>query len=284
LVSDFLKVVNELTVDETPDSATDYLLTYDADASAPKKILIQSLPSTAPRGYIAGCIVSNGTDTTNDINVSAGVCRDGTNTVDITVSAMTGKQLDANWAPGSGAGMRNSAAGIADATYHIYAVSTAAGVQDIYAYAGVAGTDPDSSASISAVITALQAESGGADYIYARRIDSILRQSSSIIQVIRTGDIVTLKTPILDISTTSPGTSAITAAVSVPSGLRALAAFNIFGAFNLSGVYLSSPDSVDLAPSTSAAPDKRERRRHAKTWYEREPDHEIRRQQLPRRC
>lgn len=215
------------------------------------------LTAALPRGYISGCTLSNGSDATNDINIAAGVCRDSSNTADIVVSANTaGKQLDANWAAAAttNTGMRNSAAGIADGTYHIYAARTAASsAATIYAYAGVAGTDPDSSAAIATMLTALQAETGGTDYIYARRIASIMRASAVIRAFKQDGDCFDHVTPILDINRATPGTSANTETLSVPLGIRALATLIISGITNQL-IYMSSLDQTDAAPSTTAAP------------------------------
>lgn len=249
LVSDFFKVINGLTADASPSAANDYVATYDASASAAKKVLLQNLPGVLPRGYIDGCILSNGTDATNDINISAGVCRDSTNAVNITVAAMAGKQLDANWAPGAAAGMRNSAAGIADTTYHIYAVAKADGTQDIYAH---------TSTTVATVIAALQAESGGADYLYARHIMSIVRVSSAIRGFVqRQGNKVHWKTPILDVDDDNPGTSAVSRTLSVPTGIVVEAMINVTVDSSSTGqiaLYLSSLDCDDMAASFTVAP------------------------------
>lgn len=249
LVSDFLKVTNLLTADSSPDRAADYVMTYDASASAAKKVLLSSLPSNLPRGYIDGCTIANGTDATNDINVSAGICRDSTNTVDITVAAMSGKQLDANWVPGAAAGMRNSAAGIADTTYHIYAVSKADGTQDIYAH---------TSTTVATVLTALQAESGGTDYIYARRIGSIVRVSAALLAFTQRGDDFFLSSPVIDITSTNQGTSAVTHTLAtVPVGLEIEAKLNCSIVPASTGsvfIYISALTAADLVPSATAAP------------------------------
>lgn len=238
LVSDFLKVVNLLTADATPDKAADYVMTYDASATAAKKVLLRDLPSIMPRGYIDGCVISNnGSDATNDIDIAAGVCRDSTNTVDITVAAMTGKQLDANWVAGAGAGMRNSGAGIANGTYHIYAVSKADGTQDIYAH---------TSATVATVITALQAESGGSGYLYARRIGSILRESAAIVGFVQYGDRFHRKTMVADVAAVGPGTSAVTRTLSVPTGI-VVGADVIFNVQNSDGASATYALLTDLA-------------------------------------
>ncbi len=212
-----------------------------------------------PMGYINSCTASNGTDATNDINFSVGVCRDSTNAVNITLPVLAGKQLDANWAVGANAGMRNSAVGIANGTYHLYAVATAAGIvsgtADIYAYAGVAGTNPDSSASIATVITALQAETGGSAYLYARRIASILRESATIVPFTQRGNYFLRNTISADISANNPGSSAVTRTLSIPVGLNlfvdTLLTVTNATAANNTYALLSDLASVDQTPSAA---------------------------------
>jgi hypothetical protein len=163
-----------------------------------------------PRGHIDGCILSNnGSDATNDIDIAAGVCRDSTNTVDMTVAAMT-KRLDANWAAGTGNGLRNSAAAITDTTYHVYSATKADGTQDFYAH---------TSATVATVLTALQAESGGTDYLYLRRIGSIVRESGAIVAFTQRGDYFERVTVVEDVSATNPGTTSVTRTLSVPLGI-----------------------------------------------------------------
>jgi hypothetical protein len=254
-LADHLKVINGLTEDTSPDAAADFAVTYDNSASAAKKVKLANLPSSLPRGYLHGCTLSNnGSDATNDIDIAAGVCRDSTNAVDIIVPATTGKQLDANWAAGAAAGMRNSAAGIANGTYHIYAVRTAASsAADFYAYAGVAGTDPDSSASISTMLTALQAETGGASYAYARRIGSIIRVSNAIKAFIQTGDFFEWVTPTQDWDQVNPGTSAVTRTLQVPLGIivNALMIVGYLNSATTAYVYVSALDQTDSTPSAA---------------------------------
>ena len=222
----------------------------------------QNWSTTLPPGFINGCTLSNGTDATNDINIAAGVCRDSTDAVDIVVPAISGKQLDANWAPGGTAGMRNSAVGIVDGTYHIYAVRTAASsAGDVYAYAGAGGTDPDSSASISTMLTALQAESGGANYVYARRIGSILRVSSAILAFVQLpGGEFRLKVPVLSVNGVAQSTTDALRALTVPLGVKVMADANVefVRAVNstdlLAALYISSPDVDDMAANFTASP------------------------------
>jgi hypothetical protein len=199
-----------------------------------------------PRGYIDGCVLSNGTDATNDINIAAGVCRDSTNTVDITVAAMLGKQLDANWAPGAAAGMRNSAIGIANTTYHIWAVAKADGTQDIYAH---------TSATAATVLTALQAESGGANYVYLRHIMSLVRLSGAIRGFTQIGDEVIWGTVASDFSNLPADATYILRALTVPVGIKVRA--NVTGYYhpissNTAFVRIVSPDVADSGDAASA--------------------------------
>lgn len=246
LISDFYKTINGLTADATPSAANDYVVTYDASATAAKKVLLQNIPSALPRGYIDGCILSNGTDATNDINIAAGVCRDSTNTVNITVAAMSGKQLDANWAPGAAAGMRNSAVGIDNTTYHIWAAAKADGTQDIYAH---------TSATAATVLTALQAESGGADYLYLRHIMSILRDSGAIRAFKQVGDDVTWSSIVQNLSATPASTNQIARATTSPTGIKVRA--KVTGYYhpissNTAFVLLQPLDATDVAASATA--------------------------------
>jgi hypothetical protein len=205
-----------------------------------------ALIATTPRGYIDGLTLSNGTDATNDIDIAAGVCRDSTTAVDIVIATALGKQLDANWAAGgttgTPAGGRNSAAGIADGTYHVWAARTAASsAGDVYFH---------TSATAATVITALQAETGGADYIYARRIGSITR-STSIRLFVQDGDEFLLKTPLNSYSSTNPGTSAVTyTVVGVPTGVKMGALLDGYARFATTGngIYrVFSSDETDAA-------------------------------------
>lgn len=159
-----------------------------------------------PRGYIDGCITANNaSDATNDIDFAAGVCRDSTNTVDITCAAMT-KRLDADWTAGTGNGMRYSGAAITNTTYHLFAIAKADGTQDWLAYASV---DP------TAVLPS--------GYLYWRMVGSIVRASGAIVAFHQYGDEFWTDTP-SDHSVASgnnPGTSAVTRTLTdFPTGLK----------------------------------------------------------------
>jgi hypothetical protein len=143
--------------------------------------------------------------------------------------------------------MRNSAAGITDTTYHLYAVRTAASsAGDIYAH---------TSATVATVITALQAESGGTDYVYARRIGSIIRSGATILSFVQYGDEYWLKAPVRNVNNSADHSTAATATLTVPVGLVVKAFVNIItNTQGDHGALLSALTVTDTAPSLTDAP------------------------------
>lgn len=199
--------------------------------------------------------MANGTDATNDIDFTTGVVRDSTDAVTAIYSSALTKRLDEDWAAGTNAGMRNSAAVIANTTYHIYSVSKALGADpEYYAYATVSAEEP----AVSDVLTALQAETDGSDYIYARRVGSILRESAAIVPFSQNGDEFLRDVPINDETNNDPGTSEVLVTVSVPTGIQvnALVSLGIeverASSFDrAASILLTSPDQTDTAPSST---------------------------------
>lgn len=163
-------------------------------------------------GLLHGLTLSNGTDATNDIDIATGTARNLADDFTIILSSALTKQLDATWAAGDNAGMRNSAldgGSIANRTYQIWLVSDGTTV-DIYATA---------QATESGCLTALQAESGGSAYAYARRIGAIRRESGAIVPFQQYDDKFIRDTPVNDYNTASPGTSEVTPSLSTPAGI-----------------------------------------------------------------
>lgn len=70
------------------------------------KWTIDNEPAAAPLPprYIAGLEMSNGTDATNDINISTGSAKSSDGDQDITVATAIGKQIDQPWAAGGTTG------------------------------------------------------------------------------------------------------------------------------------------------------------------------------------
>lgn len=202
-----------------------------------------------PRGYIDGGIVTNGTDATNDIDIGAGAARDDTDSIDMTWPAFTGKQFDANWALGNNSGIRNSAAGIANTTYHLYMACKANGADPApYAH---------TSADNATVLAALQAESGGADYLYLRYFFSIIRASNSLIGIVQHGDLVWRKDTIVAVNAQAVTTSVVEMALAgIPTGVRLEAIFNgmVEDLSNGEMVHFYPTDITDTAVTLSTGP------------------------------
>jgi hypothetical protein len=199
-----------------------------------------------PLNYISGFAFSNNsTDPTNDVDITAGKCRDSTDAQNIFGTAMT-KRLDAGWVAGSAQGFRNSAAAITDTTYHVYAVSKALGADpDYYAH---------TSTTVATVITALQAETGGSAYVYARRIFSLVRASSTILAFRHlAGDDVIWDVIDASLNTTSVGTSSSLRTVKVPTGLQieAIMDVGLLETTNDVFVLVTDPAQTDTAPTSS---------------------------------
>lgn len=191
---------------------------------------------------------NNAVDATNDIDFASGGCMDSTGALWIDCAAMT-KQLDANWAPGSAAGMRNSGAAIANTDYYLYAVAKADGTQDYYAHV---------SSVVATVLTALQAESGGASYVYARMIGWIKRTAGAIVafNVYETeggGVEYAWGTPAVDINLAGTlTTTRRTDALRVPLNFSVVADISayLFDAAAPMSAYIWCPDRADVGAAT----------------------------------
>jgi hypothetical protein len=190
-----------------------------------------------PRSYLAGLTLSNGTDATNDINIAVGTCRNAANDGDITLASILTKQLDAAWAVGTNAGGLDTGS-IANTTYHIWLIRRSdTGVVDaLFSTSASSPTMPTS-------------------YDSKRRIGSIVRAGATILAFTQNGDDFHLTTPVLDVNTAAPGTSAVTATLaSMPSGRRLRTNITMYMANGGTNVYVSALDQTDQAPSTTAAP------------------------------
>jgi hypothetical protein len=154
---------------------------------------------------------NNTTDAANDLDIAAGVAADETGAIMMKLASGLTKRLDANWAAGTNQGGRYSGAAIANTTYHVWLVSKAAGA-DVEVYL-------DPSADRATVIGHLQAETGGASYLYARRIGSIMRASGLIVPFRQIGDTFLRLTPVADRNSTAAVTNTLLT-LSLPTGIN----------------------------------------------------------------
>lgn len=153
-------------------------------------------------GMLWGLTLSNnGTDATNDIDIAAGTAIDSTNAQFMTLASALTKRLDATWSVGTGNGGLDTGT-IANATYHVWQIMRSdTGVVDaLFSTSATSPTMP-------------------ANYDFKRRIGSIVRASATIRAFTQIGDVFTWSVPIQDISALNPGTSAVTATLSVPTGI-----------------------------------------------------------------
>jgi len=152
------------------------------------------------------------------------------------------KQIDVNWASGTGAGGFPSGLTLtADTWYHLFIIDET----DLSIDAGF-----DSSLTATNLLT----DSGGSFY---RRVGSALVDSSSnILGYTQIGGKFRLDSPLLDIDVTNPGTSAVLRTMSTPLGVKVIADMlvGVRGNNPDIGCYLSSPDVDDEAASDTVAP------------------------------
>lgn len=64
----------------------------------------ETIETLYPPGFINGLQLSNGTDVVNHIDIAAGACIDFADAVNIKLTSVFTKQIDANWAAGNDAG------------------------------------------------------------------------------------------------------------------------------------------------------------------------------------
>jgi hypothetical protein len=192
---------------------------------------------------LCGLAMSNGSDATNDIDISVGAAAsdDATyaNRILMTLTSGLTKQLDAAWAVGTNQGGRDTGS-IADGTWHVFLIERVdTGVVDVlFSASATAPTLPTS-------------------YTKQRRIGSILREAGAIVAFTQDADEFLRSTPVLDVDITNPGTSAVTRTLKVPTGVKVRAMLNVEfipATSTQNALYLSSLDVTDGAASLTVAP------------------------------
>lgn len=196
-----------------------------------------------PAMWIQGLIPSNnGADATNDLDFTAGQCRDATNTRNIVVAALT-KRSDANWAVGTNQGMLDTGA-IGNAEYYVWAILRSdTGVTDLLC-------------SLSSTAPTMPT-----NYDYKRLVGYFLRVGGTIVTLKATetegGGLDWLWTvPTLDINLANTlTTSRRTDAVKVPLTFSVTALLNAVINDSVGPmVFVYCPDQSDAAPSDTVAP------------------------------
>lgn len=165
------------------------------------------LPGAAP-GAITGCtIANNGSDAANDIDFASGTCADSTAAFYMTLGSTLTKRLDATWAVGNNQGGLFSGS-IANTTYHCFIIMR-----------------PDTGVVDCGFDTSPVAANRPASYTYFRRVGSIVRIATgpTIKAFIQTADYFYWLAPPQDVATTGSTSSAVTATLTVPTGIVVVA-------------------------------------------------------------
>lgn len=158
---------------------------------------------TTAKGHIHGLTISNNaTDATNDIDIAAGeAASDGSVPYLLRLTSGITKRLDAGWSVGTGQGGLDTGAA-ANGTYHVWLIQRSdTGVVDVlFSTSATSPTMPT-------------------NYDRKRRIGSIIRSAGAILAFQQFGDKFTFSVPIADVGVNNPGTSAVTATMTVPTGI-----------------------------------------------------------------
>ena len=161
-----------------------------------------------PPGHIHGLLISNNsTDSTNDIDISAGTCRSDDDTEDMVLTASRTKRLDASWAVGSGNGGRDTGS-ISNNWWYVWLIKrTDTGVVDaLFSLSATSPTMPT-------------------NYTKKRRIGAINRSSGAIrafTQVPSDPDRFLLANFALDVNASDLGTSSVSYTLTCPPNMVAL--------------------------------------------------------------
>lgn len=190
--------------------------------------------------YINGFQMSRDSgDTSHDINIKVGSCKDSSNAYTIARSEIT-KQIDANWSAGDDAGGFPSALTLSSATwYHFFVIYNP--------------TTGDVDAGFDTSTSAANLLSDASGYTAYRRVGSILTDGSSNITAFEQFDDIFLwTTPPLDIDGTVT-TSTTSYTLSVPPDFACLAYMNVhtYLSGNNPSYYMRQPSVTDAAPNTS---------------------------------
>ena len=164
--------------------------------------LDQNVISKWPRGYLSGFTLSRASATT--FGVAVGACRneDSGTPYDMELTSAFTKSLSA-WAVGTGNGGLDTGAVGNDTWYHVHLIRK------------------DSDASVDVLYsTSVAAPTMPSGYTARRRIGSFLTDGSAeIVDFDNVGDEFLWDSAVVDINAQNPGTDAVTATLTVPTGV-----------------------------------------------------------------
>lgn len=181
-------------------------------------------------------LANNATDANNDIDFSAGFCYDLTTNVKITNAALI-KQLDANFAEGTNQGGLDTGTKTISTWYHCFAISKNDGTSDFLFSLSASTPTMPSGFTNKRRIGAVKTDSGG-----------------NILPFVQSGDIITLKTAIEDLFTTSPSHTGVNVTISTPLSIKTTAMLFVLMLSSVGGVFgiIGEPDKVERGTPTVA--------------------------------
>lgn len=228
------------TLTRGPVKSTNSNSAISLSGSAEVFITAMSSDFPFPDNYLSGLTIANdGINPATIFDITAGAAADATN-VEIMRLTTGWAKSNAAWAVGSGFGGIDAGSIAASTWYHIYLIRR-----------------PDTGVVDVLFSTNASAPTMPTNYTQKRRIGSIKTDgSSNFLAFVQDGDRFMWKAPVLDITATNPGTSAVTRTLaSIPTGFRFLALLTVgFGAAtpasdNPAGVYVSDLSLTDTAPT-----------------------------------
>ena len=211
-------------------------VTYDS--SGRPTINSSYTPPALPRSYLAGLTLSNAAASSGSMVVSAGMAVDSTNTAEMSLASNYTKTSSA-WTLGSGVGGLDTGAFAINTWYHWYLIQRPdTGVVDcIFSLSASAPTLP-------------------ANYTLYRYIGSSLSDTTlHWVPFTQQGDFFEWTTPVLESTSASPGTNAVTQTLAnIPTGFNVRAFLNAMVAAATTNAYISDLATTDLAVSNTTAP------------------------------
>lgn len=189
------------------------------------------------RSYLAGLTMSTA-GSSSTLTVAAGQAMDSTNAASMSLSSATSKTTSA-WSVGSGVGGLDTGAIASSTWYYFYLIRRPdTGVVDVvFSLSSSAPTLPT-------------------NYTQYRYIGAALTNGSSQwTKFYQKGDRFFWDSPTLDINAAFPSTARQTSTINAPRGRKYLVTGNaVISTTSGSALYISDPDSADLAPSNTVAP------------------------------
>ena len=233
--------------DMSSNSATALATQQSVKAYVDAEVASAQTLADLPRSYLAGLTMSNDTDSDHDIAIAVGECRDAADSVNMALSSILTKQIDATWAAGDDAGGMNDGDTVGTSEwFHVFLLSNAD------------GTTVDAGFDTSLTAAGLLADTAvvAAGHTKYRRIGSVLTNgSSNILAFTQVGDDFWWDVTVADLTNGVIATAGTTITLTVPTGLKVHARFNAsVGSHNSIGATFYSPDITGGQPSNTSVP------------------------------